>query len=52
MYQSKNPRIRPSKKGLINFENTDDNECFKRCLVKYLHLAGHNLPRIRKFEKI
>ena len=26
-----------SKKGLINNQNIDENECFKRCLVRYLH---------------
>ena len=24
-------------KGLINIQNIDDNECFKWCLVRYLH---------------
>ena len=24
------------RKGLINVQNTDDNECFKWCLVRYL----------------
>ena len=25
------------RKGLINIQNIDDNECFKLCLVRYLH---------------
>ena len=24
------------RKGLINIQNTDDNECYKWCLVRYL----------------
>ena len=39
-------RIRPSKKGLINIQNIDDNECFKWCLVRYLNSADHHPPRI------
>ena len=27
------------KKGMINIQNTDDNECFKLCLVRYLNPA-------------
>ena len=30
-----------SMKGLINFQNIDDNESFKWRLVKYLHPADH-----------
>ena len=35
------------KKGLINIQNIDDNECFKRCLVRYLQPANHDPARIR-----
>ena len=34
------------KKGLINIQNFDDNECFKWCLVGYLHPADHNPRRV------
>ena len=34
-----------TKKILINVQNTDDNECFKCCWVRYLNPADHN-PRI------
>ena len=37
-----------SRKGLINIENIDDNECFKWCLVRYLHPVDHNPKRITK----
>ena len=37
-----------SRKGLINIQNTDDNECFKWCLVRYLNSANHNPRRITK----
>ena len=36
------------KKGLTNIQNIDRNECFKWCLVKYLHPADHHLSEIRK----
>ena len=36
------------KKCLINIQNIDNNECFKWCLVRYLHSADHNPRRIRK----
>ena len=36
------------KKYLIHIENIDDNECFKWCLVRYLHSADHNPGRTRK----
>ena len=38
------------KKGLINIQNFNHNECFKLCLVRYLHLADHNLATIRKID--
>ena len=43
----KNHRL---KKGLSNVEN-NNNECCKRCLVRYLHLAYINPARIRKDVK-
>ena len=39
------------RKSLINIQNTDDNECFKWCLVKYLNLADHHPARITKVDK-
>ena len=40
-----------ARKGLINIQNTDDNECFKWCLVRYLNPALHNPARITKADK-
>ena len=39
------------RKGLINIQNTDDNECFKWCLVRYLNTADHNPRRFTKTDK-
>ena len=39
------------KKGLIIIQNIDDNECFNRCLVRYLHPADHNPRRITEADK-
>ena len=39
------------RKGLINIQNIDDNECFKRCLVRYLNPADHKPRRITKGDK-
>ena len=39
------------RKGLINIQNIDDNECFKWCLVRYLNPADHHPARITKFDK-
>ena len=44
-------RTRPSKKGLINIQNSDDNECFNWCLFRYLHPAYHNPRRITKADQ-
>ena len=43
--------INHPKKGLINIENTDDNECFKWSIVRYLNLADRNTARIKKTDK-
>ena len=40
-----------SRKGLINIQNTDDNECFKWCLVRQLNPADHDLRRITKADR-
>ena len=34
------------RKGLINIQNIDNNECFKWCFVRYLHPADHNPRRV------
>ena len=39
------------RKGLINIQNTDDNECFNWSLVRYLNPADHHPARITKAEK-
>ena len=39
------------RKGLINIQNIEDNECFKWCLVRYLNPADHNPRRITKADK-
>ena len=40
-----------SRKGLINIQNTHDNECFKWCFVRYLNSSDHNPRRITKDDK-
>ena len=39
------------KKGMINVQNTDDNEGFKWCLVRYFNSEDHNPRRITKVDK-
>ena len=39
------------RKGLINIQNIDDDECFKWCLVKYLNPTDHHSARITKADK-
>ena len=39
------------KKGLINIQNIDDNECFKWTRLRYLNPADNNLRRITKVNK-
>ena len=36
---------------MINIQNTDHNEYFKWCLVRYLNPADHNSARITKADK-
>ena len=38
-------------KRLINIQNNDDNECFKRCLVRYSNPADRNPAGITKADK-
>ena len=40
------------RKGLINIQNFNNNECFKWCLVRYLHPADHHSARIRKIDEL
>ena len=35
----------------MNIQNINDVECFKWCLVKYLHPADHHPARITKANK-
>ena len=39
------------RKGLINIQNIDDNECFKWCLVRYLNAEDHQPASIIKADK-
>ena len=39
------------RKGLINKQNTDDNECFKSSIIRYLNPADLNPARITKADK-
>ena len=39
------------RKGVINIQKFDDNECFKWCLVWYLNSADHHPARITKGDK-
>ena len=39
------------RRGLINIEKFDDNECFKWCLVRYLKPADHQPARITEADK-
>ena len=39
------------RKGLINIQNTDENECFTWLLVRYLNPIDHNPRMIRKSDK-
>ena len=39
------------RKGLINIQNIDDNECFKWCLVQFLNPADHHPARITKADR-
>ena len=38
------------RKGLINIQNTDGDECFKWCLVRHRNLANHHPARITKTD--
>ena len=39
------------RKGFINIQNVDDNECFKWYLVRHVNTADHNAARIIKADK-
>ena len=36
---------------MINIQNTNDNQCFRWCLVRYLNPADHNPRRITTADK-
>ena len=40
------------RKGLVNIQNIDNNECFKWCLVRYLHPADCSPAKITKAGKV
>ena len=44
-------KIDHPRKGFINIQNTEDNECFNWCLVIYLNPADHHPARITKADK-
>ena len=39
------------RKGMTNIQKSDDNECLKWCLVRYLNPADRNTIRITKADK-
>ena len=39
------------RKDLTNIQNIDDNDWFKCCVVRYLHIADHQPARITKADK-
>ena len=39
------------RKGLINIQNIDDNECFKWCLVRNLNAEDHHPASIIKADQ-
>ena len=39
------------RKGLIDIQNNDDDECFKWSLVRYINPADRNPARITKADK-
>ena len=39
------------RKGLINIQNIDVNECFKSCLLRFLNPADSNPEEITKTDK-
>ena len=45
------PKELTNQKSMINSQITDDDQCFKCCLVRYLHPADHNPRKIGKLKK-
>ena len=39
------------RKRLVNIQNTDDSECFKWCLVRYLNFEDHHPEKVTKVDK-
>ena len=50
-YIKTSKELKNSKIGFINNQNTDNKECLKRWLVRYLHLIDKNISRIGKTDK-
>ena len=40
------------RKDLINIQNINDNDCFKRWFVRYLHPTDDTPRRIKKIDKL
>ena len=40
-----------TRKGLINIQNIDDNECFKSSIARYVNPANHHPARISKSDQ-
>ena len=40
------------RKGLINIQNIDDNECLKRSIVRFLNPANHHQQGLQKLIQI
>ena len=43
--------LNPPRKGLINVQYINDNECFKLRLVRYLNPTDHHAVRITEADK-
>ena len=40
------------RKGLIDIQNIDNNECFEWIIVRHLRLVDRNLKSIKKADKV
>ena len=50
-YTKLQKELNHQRKGLINIQNIDVNECFKWCLVRSLNPADSNPEKITKTDK-
>ena len=44
-------KINHQRKGLVNVQNIDDNECFKWTITKYLNPANYHPAKLTKTDK-